>query len=107
MQPEQDLPDFSAAFELVKPADRAARLSFFRIRYTLCRNGAPMHDMHRRTHGSRWLAGSHYLGRHGIGHYGVGARSALARLRNSARARTTKGRLLRRQTKQDDRTEAG
>ncbi len=31
MQPEQDLPDFSAAFELVKPADRAARLSFFRM----------------------------------------------------------------------------
>src|SRR5258705_9818333 len=61
-----------------------------RPRHTLCRNGAPVHDMHRRTHRSRWLAGSYYLGRHGIGHYGMGARLALARLRNSARARTTK-----------------
>src|SRR6266404_7653157 len=78
-----------------------------RPRHTLCRNGAPMHDMHRRTHRSRWLAGSYYLGRHGIGHYGVGARPGLARLRNSARARTTKRRLPRRQTKQDDRREAG
>ena len=31
MQPEQDLPDFCAAFERAKPADRAARLSFFRM----------------------------------------------------------------------------
>ena len=31
MQPEQDLPDFCAAFERAEPADRAARLSFFRM----------------------------------------------------------------------------